>query len=41
MVRVSDMEGLQDHSVKGYNEGGLLIANGDTYYQLGAFPLYN
>jgi len=51
MARVSDMEGLADHAVKGYNETGLLIArsaegrlqgkNGDTYYQLGAFPLYN
>ena len=41
MVRVSDMEGLADHAVKGYNEAGLMIMNGDTYYQLGAFPLYN
>jgi hypothetical protein len=41
MTRVNDMEGLRQHSVKGYNEAGLLIANGNTYYQLGAFPLYN
>jgi len=41
MTTVADMEGLQQHAVKGYNEGGILIANGDTYYQLGAFPLYN
>ena len=42
MTRVSDMEGLKEHSVKGYNEGGILIADGKgTYYQLGAFPLYN
>jgi hypothetical protein len=41
MVRVSDMEGLADHTVKGYNEAGLMIMNGDTYYHLGAFPLYN
>ena len=41
MARVSDMEGLSRRGVKGYNEGGLLIAEGNTYYQLGAFPLYN
>ena len=41
MTRVNDMEGLGQHSVKGYNEVGLLIADGNTYYQLGAFPLYN
>ena len=42
MARVSDMEGLREHSVKGYNEGGLIIAGANgTYYQLGAFPLYN
>ena len=41
MTRVNDMEGLSQHSVRGYNEVGLLIANGNTYYQLGAFPLYN
>jgi beta-xylosidase len=41
MTTVTDMEGLQQHAVKGYNEGGILIADGSTYYQLGAFPLYN
>jgi hypothetical protein len=41
MITVGNMEGLADHSVKGYNEAGLLVACGDTYYQLGAFPLYN
>ena len=42
MARVSDMEGLSARSVTGYNEGGLLVTDGQgTYYQLGAFPLYN
>ncbi|MBR6121581.1 MAG: family 43 glycosylhydrolase [Prevotella sp.] len=41
MTRLADMEGLSARSVVGYNEGGLLIADGDTFYQLGAFPLYN
>jgi hypothetical protein len=42
MTHVSDMEGLKEHNVKGYNEGGILIADGQsTYYQIGAFPLYN
>lgn len=41
MTTVADMEGLADHSVKGYNECGILIAANGTYYQLGAFPLYN
>ena len=41
MVRLSDMEGVQSRSVTGYNEGGLIVADGDTFYQLGAFPLYN
>jgi len=41
MTYVADMEGLSTHHVKGYNEGGILIADGSTYYQLGAFPLYN
>ena len=42
MATVSDMEGLATHNVKGYNEGGILIADGfGNYYQLGAFPLYN
>jgi hypothetical protein len=38
---IDDMEGLKEHTIKGYNEGGLLIADNDTYYQFGAFPLYN
>ena len=42
MVHVDGMEGLQQHSVTGYNEGGILITDGQgTFYQLGAFPLYN
>lgn len=41
MVTVDDMEGLTEHNVKGFNECGLLVKVGDTYYQLGAFPLYN
>ena len=42
MCHLADMEGLKEHSVKGYNEGGLLISDGQgTYYQLGVFPLYN
>ena len=47
MTRVSDMEGLASHSVKAYNEAGLLIVvpsqNGEwrVAYQLGVFPLYN
>ena len=41
MVTVDDMEGLSGHSVKGFNECGLLLKAGGTYYQLGAFPLYN
>ncbi|MBR1667270.1 MAG: family 43 glycosylhydrolase [Bacteroidaceae bacterium] len=41
MATVADMEGWKQHNVKGYNEGGILIADGNTYYQLGAFPLYN
>lgn len=42
MAHISDMEGLKEHNVKGYNEGGILIADGQsTYYQIGAFPLYN
>lgn len=38
---VDDMEGLSSRNVKGYNEGGIIISNGNTYYQYGAFPLYN
>jgi len=42
MARITDMEGLQERSIKAYNEGGLLISNGQgTFCQLGAFPLYN
>ncbi|MBQ7471768.1 MAG: discoidin domain-containing protein, partial [Prevotella sp.] len=42
MATVADMEGLKEHNVKGYNEGGILITDGNgTFYQLGAFPLYN
>ena len=42
MARIADMEGLQTRDIKPYNEGGLLVSNGQgTYYQLGAFPLYN
>ena len=41
IVKVTDMEGLLQRKIKGYNEGGIIIADGDTYYQLGAFPLYN
>lgn len=41
MTTVADMEGLKQHNVKGFNEGGILIADGETFYQLGAFPLYN
>ena len=41
MTTVADMEGWKQHNVKPYNEGGILIADGDTYYQLGVFPLYD
>ncbi|MCQ2257206.1 MAG: family 43 glycosylhydrolase [Bacteroidaceae bacterium] len=41
IAKIEDMEGLSQHSVKGYNEGGILIADSTTYYQIGAFPLYN
>ena len=47
MARVADMEGLREHSIKAYNEVGLIVADtksqpqSPTYYQLGAFPLYN
>ena len=41
-ARMADMEGLADRSIKAYNEGGLLVSDGQgTYYQLGVFPLYN
>ena len=41
MATIEDMEGLTSHNVAGYNEGGILIADDDKYYQYGAFPLYN
>ena len=42
MARMTDMEGLSSRSIKAYNEGGILISNGQgAYYQLGIFPLYN
>lgn len=41
IAKIEDMEGLSQHNVKGYNEGGILVTDGETYYQLGAFPLYN
>lgn len=41
MCEVEDMEGLSSHSVKSYNEGGIIIKDKSTYYQYGAFPLYN
>ena len=42
MARFADMEGLQSRSIVAYNDGGLLVSNGQgAYYQLGVFPLYN
>lgn len=42
MARFDDMEGLATRNITAYNDGGLLIGNGQgTYYQLGVFPLYN
>ena len=41
MATVDDMEGLKERKVKGFIESGLLVENRGTYYQLGAFPLYN
>lgn len=41
MATVDDMEDLSQRSVKGFNECGILIEADGTYYQLGAFPLYN
>ena len=41
MATIDDMEGLAARSVTGFNEGGILIRDGETFYQLGAFPLYN
>ena len=42
MARFADMEGLKERSITAYNDGGLLVTDGNgTYYQLGVFPLYN
>ena len=42
MTRFTDMEGLQARDIKPYNDGGLLVTDGQgSYYQLGVFPLYN
>lgn len=41
MATVEDMDGKDSNSVKAYNEGGILIADNNVYYQYGAFPLYN
>jgi len=42
ITRIADMEGLTARDVKPYNEGGLIVSNGQgSYYQLGVFPLYN
>jgi len=39
---IDDMEGLSNHAVKGYNEGGICLSDAEgTLYQYGAFPLYN
>ena len=42
LATITDMEGLKEHNVKGYNEGGIFVTDGyGNYYQLGVFPLYN
>ena len=41
MAHFVDMEGLDEHKVKGYNECGLLVSGAGKTYQLGVFPLYN
>ena len=42
MARFADMEGLAERSIKAYNDGGLLVSDGQgSYCQLGIFPLYN
>ena len=41
MAHFVDMEGLNERKVKGYNECGLLVSEGEELYQLGVFPLYN
>ena len=42
MAVVSDIDGLKERSIKPYNDGGIIVTDGKgSYYQLGAFPLYN
>ncbi len=41
LATIEDMEGLREHTVKGFNEGGLFVADDTFFYQYGAFPLYN
>lgn len=41
MATVDDIDGLAERKIKGWNDGGILVAADSTYYQLGAFPLYN
>ena len=41
MAHFVDMEGIDEHKVKGYNECGLLVSGAGKTYQLGVFPLYN
>ncbi len=41
MAHLDDMEGLRQHNITGFNEGGIIIEDNGTFYQLGAFPLYN
>ncbi len=41
MARFSDMEGLAAKTITPYNEGGLLVSDGQGgFWQLGVFPLY-
>lgn len=42
MAVVSDIDGLKERSIKLYNDGGIIVTDGNgSYYQLGVFPLYN
>ena len=41
MATVDDIDGLAERKIKGWNDGGILLESDSTYYQLGAFPLYN
>lgn len=41
MATVDDIEGLAEKKLKGWNDGGILVVADSTYFQLGAFPLYN